>query len=131
MASPSPVPPFSRERLNVDPVETLGQAGERALGDALAIVAHADRKHLARVADRDPDMALRAPIFDRVVDEILEQLDQFVAVAGERGGPGAGNFHRNAVGRGEGAKRRGGLAHDAGKIDLIVWRHMLVEFDAG
>ena len=49
MASPSPVPPRSRDALHVHPVEALGQAGDGVGGNAFAIVTH-----------RDHDLGIRA-----------------------------------------------------------------------
>ena len=76
----------------VDPVKSLGQPWQVLARYALALIAHGYRHRrifgTAASAGRpqpgrgpDVDFGSGAPVFDRVVDEVLEDLGQFVAIA--------------------------------------------------
>src|SRR5580704_9156187 len=83
---------------DIDPIETFGEAGNGARRDTFAIVAHGYENLAIAQPQRDPDMAARPAIFDRIVDQVLEQLDQFIAFAHDRRQAGsAGDFDGNAV----------------------------------
>src|SRR5467141_1100763 len=75
---------FARPR-GVDAVEPFGQSRQMLAGDALALIAHGYRQKCgvpAIAAVRRPapcrgrhrDLAAGAAVFDRVVEEVLEQL---------------------------------------------------------
>ena len=86
IASPSPVPPSSRERARVDPVEALGQARQVLArrcprpGRRPRATTSAGRRAVADAAGHR-HLAVRPAVFDRVVEQVLEDLRQFVAVA--------------------------------------------------
>ena len=87
IARPSPVPPNSRERRGIDPVEALGQPRQVLARDALALVGDG-QPHLAGGLRPLPNSAAspslrraRPAVFDRVVEQVLEDLRQFVALA--------------------------------------------------
>src|SRR5262245_29819320 len=81
----------------IHPVETLGESRKVLGRDALALVDDRHLRHLGRpllalIARRrqplaagarygDDDSATLATIFDGVVEEILENLDQLIAIA--------------------------------------------------
>ena len=75
--------------LHIDTIKTLGQARDRLAGDSLPVILDGSENLSQRIA---PALAGRAPemdahrtalaaIFDRVVDQVLEHLDQLVAIA--------------------------------------------------
>src|SRR5215471_10130003 len=84
--------------LHVDTIEALGEARNRVGRNALAIVAHAggNRGFASTPAaamherKRHPDMTALPSVFDRVVEQVLEKLDELVALAGHRRQIGAG-----------------------------------------
>src|SRR5689334_21034888 len=76
----------------VDPVEAFGQSGQVLAWYALALIAHGDTDHSAVGAAAPPkrprparrsegDLGPGAPVLDRVVDEVLENLGKFIAIA--------------------------------------------------
>src|SRR5215472_4304461 len=75
--------------LHIDAIKALGKARDRVGGDALAVIAHArsDRglspPAAASMHERqgDPDAAALPAILDRIVDQILEELDQLIALS--------------------------------------------------
>src|SRR5262249_50226458 len=91
--------------LHVDAIETLGQAWDRIGRNAFAVVADArsDRSMTSSagggVHEREshPHMAAVFSVLDRVVNEILKQLDQLITLARNWGKIGAcGNLDRDA-----------------------------------
>src|SRR5262245_37256793 len=76
---------------HVDAIEALGQPRQVVRGDAGAIVAHRDTSLAAPFGERERDVDALAGgrVFERVLDQVLEQADELVAVAA----------HRHAFGR--------------------------------
>src|SRR3569623_1895337 len=76
----------------VHAIEPFGEARDRRLRNAFAIVADVNDQHLLCAAptgkraafERDPDMAAVLAILDRVMDQILENLDQLNALPNRR-----------------------------------------------
>src|SRR5690606_34938149 len=69
----------------VDPIESLGQARQVIARNTLAMVAYRDfQPVLVPAAEMDFDRRIRPAIFDRVVDQVLENLQQLIAGAADR-----------------------------------------------
>src|SRR5271165_6163647 len=79
--------------LHIYAIKPLRQARNGFTGDPLAIVFHRDGDHRAggtaavqggrarRLCKTDRDLPAHAAIFDRVVNEVLKELDELVALA--------------------------------------------------
>src|SRR5215469_12366979 len=125
----------------IHPVEALGQPRQMLTRDAFPLIDDSDRHRGSRRRHRrrrfagpgeHPDGAAGAAIFQGVVDQVLEQLDQLVLVALDRrqraqilgqldGHAAGGSLHGEAVGD---ACEHGVEAHALGG------HAMLVELDA-
>ncbi len=76
-------------------------------------------------------MAAVFPVLDRIVDQVLEKLNQLIAVADDRGQVRRSlEFERDVVDLGERAERRERLAHDRLQRDRARRPYMLVQLDA-
>ena len=76
---------------DVDAIEALGQPRQMFGRDARPVIAHADLRFRLAVGRRagpelDIDALAGGAIFERVLDQVLEDADQFVVVAQHRQG---------------------------------------------
>src|ERR1700730_4268152 len=90
---PEPGPAHFARAGGVDAVEPLGQPWQMLAGDAFALITHSNRYkggapgtaaaigRPSPVRGRYRDLAAGAAVFDRIVEEVLKELGELVAVA--------------------------------------------------
>ena len=121
---------------HIDPIEALGQPRQMLGSDARTTIAHRNARFRFAIrplpaGQRDVHPLAGRRVFQRVLHEILEHADQFVAIGRHeqrRGDPGRLDLDI-AVAR-QCLQAIGHLPNDGAEIDLLVGPQMRVEFDA-
>ena len=82
-------PSHAAATASIDPVKALAQARQMLRGNAFALIDHAEAKHIrAGLFECDDHLATRPTIFERVDDQIADQLEQLGAIAEDDGAIG-------------------------------------------
>ena len=123
----------------VDSVEALGEARQVLARNAVAPIAYRNRDrrrcravglHPAGTLGDHGDLGPRPAVFDGVVEEVLKQLGQFVAIAQDIGQiVGHGQRDPHAATAGAQRQRLGEIGEERSQRHPRPWHHMLVELD--
>src|SRR6185295_19551611 len=123
---------------NVDPIEAFGKARDRFARNAFAFILDRDKNLSGATTfasgggapEAHAHLALVAAVFDRVVNEVLKHLGQFVLVTDDEMRLRRPDRHCDAIGLSNRTQNQGGIPNDGDDTENPGGRIVLVELNA-